>query len=53
MDLATGEEEAEDTALVGSWPLTTAVLLAIAECAPAWPAGRPAAGVAVGVEEVD
>lgn len=53
VDLATGEEEAEETALVGSWPLTTGVLLGTAGWAPGWPAGGPATGVAVGVDEAD
>lgn len=53
MDLATGEEEAEDTALVGSCPLTTAVLVDSAECAPGWSVGGPATGVTVGVDEAD
>lgn len=53
VDLATGEEEAEDTALVGSCPLTTALLVGSAGCAPGWSAGGPTPGVAVGVDEAD
>lgn len=51
--LATGEEEAEDTALVGSCPLTTAVLVGSAACAPGWSVGGPVPGVAEGVDEAD
>lgn len=51
--LATGEEEAEDTALLGNCPLTTAVLVGSTGCAPGWSVGGPAAGVAVGVDEAD